>query len=107
MASGLSAGAKAMASSRAVGCAWRTASRNDSSDGNRAVREVFYYVREMEGDSIADVLSYVEYQPRELLERFRHQAEKALRAGSISARERQNVLDAFSASLRGYTYFES
>jgi len=66
----------------------------------------FDFVREMDGDSIADVLSYVEYQPQQLVEQFRRTAEQAVRKGRISATERQAVLDAFSASLRGYTYFE-
>ncbi len=66
----------------------------------------FDFVREMSGDSIADVLSYVEYQPQQLLEQFRKTAEQAVRDGRISAAERQAVLEAYSASLRGYTYFE-
>ncbi len=66
----------------------------------------FDFVREMSGDSIADVLSYVEYQPQQLLEQFRKTAEQSVREGRISAAERQAVLEAFSASLRGYTYFE-
>ena len=66
----------------------------------------FDFLREMSGDSIADVLSYVEYQPQQLLERFRGIAEQAVRAGRISVMERQAVLEAFGASLRGYTYFE-
>jgi len=49
----------------------------------------FDFVREMSGDSIADVLSYVEYQPQQLLERFRSTAEQAVRAGRISVMERQ------------------
>ena len=61
----------------------------------------------MLGDSIADVLSYVEYQPPSLLERFRHHAESAVRRGRISPAQRQRVLDAYRASLRGYTYFEN
>ena len=65
------------------------------------------YVREMNGDSIADVLSYVEYQPQHLLERFRANAEAAVRRGAITVGERQVVLDSFAASLRGYTYFEN
>ena len=40
----------------------------------------FDYVREMEGDSIADVLSYVEYNPKTLTENFRKRAEKAVKA---------------------------
>jgi len=66
----------------------------------------FDFVREMNGDSIADVLSYVEYQPQGLLEQFRKTAEQAVRDGRISAAERQAVLEAFGASLRGYTYYE-
>jgi len=66
----------------------------------------FDFVREMSGDSIADVLTYVEYQPQQLLERFRRTAEQAVRGGRISVMERQAVLEAFGASLRGYTYFE-
>ena len=66
----------------------------------------FDFVREMSGDSIAEVLSYVEYQPQQLLEQFRKTAEQAVRDGRISVAERQAVLEAFGASLRGYTYFE-
>jgi arginine decarboxylase len=60
----------------------------------------------MSGDSIADVLSYVEYQPQQLLEQFRRTAERAVRNGRIAPAERQNLLELFNASLRGYTYFE-
>jgi arginine decarboxylase len=66
----------------------------------------FDVVREMNGDSIADVLSYVEYQPQQLLEQFRKIAEQGVREGRISLAERQSMLEAFSASLRGYTYYE-
>ncbi len=66
----------------------------------------FDFIREMDGDSIADVLSYVEYQPQQLLEQFRRTAEGAVRAGRISPQERQAMLASFDASLRGYTYFE-
>lgn len=66
----------------------------------------FDFVREMSGDSISDVLSYVEYQPNQLLEQFRRTAEKAVRKGMIQPADRQTLLDAFNASLRGYTYYE-
>ncbi|MDO6461526.1 biosynthetic arginine decarboxylase [Granulosicoccaceae sp. 1_MG-2023] len=67
----------------------------------------FDFIREMHGDSIADVLSYVEYHPDRLFEQFRDSAEQAVRRGVISARDRQAIMDAFSASLRGYTYYET
>ena len=66
----------------------------------------FDLVHELDGDSIADVLSYVEYQPQQLFEQFRNTAEQAVRKGRITPVHRQQILDEFSASLRGYTYFE-
>jgi len=66
----------------------------------------FDVVTELEGDSIADVLSYVEYQPNTLKRRFRDIAEKAVKAGKITIAERRQILNDFSASLQGYTYYE-
>jgi arginine decarboxylase len=66
----------------------------------------FDFVHEMQGDTIADVLSYVEYEPDNLFRRFRNTAEDAVREGRISVAERQQMLGAFTESLRGYTYFE-
>jgi arginine decarboxylase len=66
----------------------------------------YEFVHEIEGDSIADVLSYVEYHPKEMQERFRRAAELAVREGRITATERLTIMNAFSASMRGYTYYE-
>ena len=66
----------------------------------------FDYVREMEGDSISDVLSYVEYYPKALTENFRKRAEQGVKSGFITAIERQKMLKNFCESLSGYTYFE-
>jgi arginine decarboxylase len=66
----------------------------------------FDFVREIEGDSIADVLSYVEYQPKDLVELFRQKAETAVRAGTITPQQRRTVMNAYEESMRGYTYFE-
>ena len=66
----------------------------------------FEFVREMSGDSISDVLSYVEYQPQQLLEQLRRTAEQAVRKERITLAQRQALLESFSASLRGYTYYE-
>ena len=66
----------------------------------------FELVREIRGDSVADVLSYVEYEPRRILEDIRQAAEEAVRAGLISPADRFKVMQAFEDGLRGYTYFE-
>jgi len=66
----------------------------------------FEFVREFHGDSIFDVLSYVEYEPKQMQEQFRLVAEDAVRRGKISIAQRQTILQAFKESLHGYTYFE-
>ena len=66
----------------------------------------YEFIHEIEGDSIADVLSYVEYDPRTMQDRFRRNAELAVREGKITASERLKIMTAFSDSMRGYTYYE-
>ena len=48
----------------------------------------------------------VEYDPKELVGRFRAFAEKAVAQGRISPKERREVLDLYRTGLAGYTYFE-
>ena len=64
------------------------------------------YVEEVAGDSVGDVLSYVEYRPEQLKEQFRALAEEAVKAKRISPAERREIVAAYDAGLRGYTYFE-
>ncbi len=66
----------------------------------------FDFIREFHGDSIADVLSYVEYDPKLMQEQFRKIAEQAVRDGRISVSMRQQMLRAFNDSMNGYTFFE-
>ncbi len=66
----------------------------------------FDFVREFHGDSIADVLSYVEYDPKRMQEQFRRIAEQAVRDGKITVAIRQQLLQAFRESMQGYTFFE-
>lgn len=64
------------------------------------------YSRELEGDSVADVLSYVEYDPKNMIRRIRKLAEAAVRNDAITAKDRRKIMDAFESGMRGYTYFE-
>jgi arginine decarboxylase len=66
----------------------------------------FEFIREIEGDSVADVLSYVEYDTNAMVTRFRETAEQSIRNGLITPKERQKIMKVFRAGLRGYTYFE-
>ena len=63
------------------------------------------YTRELEGDSVAEVLSYVEYEPKDLIRRLRSLAEGAVTSSKISAVERRVIVDAYEEGMRGYTYF--
>jgi arginine decarboxylase len=65
------------------------------------------YVRQIDGDSVADVLTYVEYDPSELINRFRQKAERAVQNKLITVRERRQVVELFNSGLQGYTYFET
>lgn len=66
----------------------------------------FEFVKEVHGDTIADVLSYVEFQPKQMQWNFRNKVETAVREGRISAKERQKIINLFNASMQGYTYYE-
>ncbi len=66
----------------------------------------FDFVKEIHGDTIADVLSYLEYSPEKITRRLRNTAEQAVREGRITARERQQIIHTFNASMQGYTYYE-
>lgn len=66
----------------------------------------FEFVREIHGDSVSDILSYVEYDPRRIMEDLRALAEESVRAGRISPSDRYRILQAFEDGIRGYTYFE-
>ncbi|SLN58083.1 Biosynthetic arginine decarboxylase [Roseovarius albus] len=63
-------------------------------------------LHEQEGDTIAQVLSYVEYDPADCIAAFRKMVDEAISAGHITANERQTLVGAYRASMNGYTYFE-
>ncbi len=64
------------------------------------------YQSEVDGDTVADVLSYVEHDPSELMRRMKNLAERAVQEGRISPAERAEIIDAYRSGLYGYTYFE-
>lgn len=67
----------------------------------------FDFLNETEGDSIADVISIVNYEPKTLLRMFREKAERAVRSGKLTVAERRRILDTYEQSLNGYTYFKT
>ncbi len=65
------------------------------------------FVEEVEGDTVEEVLSYVEYHTPDLLSRFRRLTDIAVKAKKITASERRRIIAAYANGLRGYTYFEN
>lgn len=63
-------------------------------------------VNEIQGDTVADVLSYVEFEPKQMRKNFRVTAEKAVKEGKISPVDHRKIMDAFDTGLSGYTYYE-
>jgi arginine decarboxylase len=64
------------------------------------------FSKEVPGDSVEDVLSYVEYEPKLLINRFRQLVEGALHQKRITVQERNAAMQAYETGMRGYTYFE-
>ncbi len=64
------------------------------------------YSNELDGDSVSDVLSYVEYTPKELIEVFKTHVEEAVRRKEITPNERRDIMKAYEDGMNGYTYFE-
>jgi arginine decarboxylase len=66
----------------------------------------FDLLHEQEGDTIAQVLSYVEFDPDDCMATFRKRVDQAISDGSVAPSERKTLMGAYRASLSGYTYYE-
>ena len=60
----------------------------------------------IEGDTVRDVLGYVSYEQRQLMDRLRQSIEAALNRGSMSLEQSAVLVRNFEAGLAGYTYLE-
>ncbi len=61
----------------------------------------------VEGDTVREVLSYVQYDVEDMVRDFRKDCEKAVRAGRLSLTEARNLLRFYDQGMAGYTYLES
>ena len=69
-----------------------------NSDGDYDVKDV------VAGDTVSEVLSYVDYNPTDLLGRLRSTVEAALRKKIITIEESRTLINQFRQGLIGYTY---
>jgi arginine decarboxylase len=66
----------------------------------------FDLLHEQEGDTIAEVLSYVEYDPRDCVDAFRKMVDQWMSKGKLKATDRKLLMAAYRDSINGYTYYE-
>lgn len=58
----------------------------------------------VKGDTVTDVLKYVEYSPEDLMEKMRCLAEMAISERKIEIEHSQRLLKNYERNLRSYTY---
>lgn len=64
-------------------------------------------IREIvEGDTVREVLSYVQFEPQNLLDRLRSSIERALKNGTLSPEESRQLQKRFKEGLEEYTYLQ-
>jgi arginine decarboxylase len=60
----------------------------------------------VEGDSVKEVLAYVQYDSEDLIRSMRRDVERAVKAGTMSVPEAQSLLKFYDVGMEGYTYLE-
>ncbi|MBE9151562.1 arginine decarboxylase, partial [Coleofasciculus sp. LEGE 07092] len=58
----------------------------------------------IKGDTVTEVLSYVQYDAEDLVENIRRRTEQALQEKRITLEESQRLLQNYEKSLSSYTY---
>jgi arginine decarboxylase len=71
-----------------------------SPEGDYEVKEV------VPGDTVSEVLSYVEYSSSDLLGRLRNNVEGALRRKQLTIEESRTLINRFRQGMNGYTYLD-
>jgi arginine decarboxylase len=58
----------------------------------------------VEGDCVREALSYVQYEPQDLMERLRVSIERSLREGMLTTEDSAKLQKRYKDALEGYTY---
>ncbi|MEB3215153.1 MAG: biosynthetic arginine decarboxylase [Nostocales cyanobacterium 94392] len=61
----------------------------------------------VKGDTMSEVLGYVQYDAEDMIERIRQRCEQALEANHITIAQSQRLLQTYEQSLSRYTYLSS
>ncbi len=60
----------------------------------------------IEGDTVTEVLSYVQFSKADLVRRVRRATERAMKEGRMTVAEAAKMVNAYQSGLDGYTYLE-
>ena len=72
-----------------------------------SINEKGYHVNDVvEGDTVGEVLSYVQYNLEKLTNRIRRTAEKSIVRGQMTKTEARTLIRYYQQGLSGYTYLE-
>lgn len=71
-----------------------------NSDGTYQIDKI------IDGETVADVLDYVQYDPKQLVRRLETWVDKSVSDGRITPREGKDFISNFQSGLYGYTYLE-
>lgn len=71
-----------------------------NSDGGYEIDQI------IDGETVADVLEYVQYEPKKLVRRLEIWVSKAIKDGKITETEGKEFISNYRAGLYGYTYLE-
>jgi arginine decarboxylase len=69
-------------------------------------KEGWYVDEVVEGDTVGEVLGYLQYDIRQLFQAIRRDCERSVRAKRLTAAESRVLLSAYESGLTGYTYLE-
>ncbi len=61
---------------------------------------------EVEGDTVAEVMAYVEYEPKQCLDAFKRIVERGVQSGALNPSQRRMLMETYRHALGGYTYYE-
>jgi arginine decarboxylase len=60
----------------------------------------------VKGDTVREVLAYVQYSADDLINQLRKDVERAVRVNKITVQESRQLLRFYETGLEGYTYLE-
>ena len=72
-----------------------------------SVDEKGYYIDQLiDGETVAEVLEYVQYSPKKLVRTVESWVTQCVKAGKITVEEGKEFLSNYRSGLYGYTYLE-